>query len=370
MDCAALSAVAKVRTLFAMARTRFGRFCLSTGAAVGMLVGQQTLMAGPADQKFPAPVPETAQGSRTSQPATAPATAPSIAADSRDSLKRVIESAPRRPQYGQPPQTWSEGYQNRMDAVLTPGRWEQDQSCAQWYHSQSQRWLYRNRHFATAMGLPPVGHPKYQAFIEEHTLPPYGVPDVDYYEMRPRVVVMGPIVQTSAEDAGEVPETPGDESDNRPRHSGRERLRKDITAIQPTLSYALRGIEEDQLPDDFHEVYNNDEYVVAEHPATVLQWAPTNLYHHPLYFEDPALERYGHTYHPAVQPFASAGRFAVQLAGLPYQMTLNPIHAKEYTLGWYRPGDCAPKKHYQIPFNEEATLMEAAVIAGMILIFP
>ena len=102
----------------------------------------------------------------------------------------------------------------------------------------------------------------------------------------------------------------------------------------------------------------------------MLQWAPTNFYHYPLYFEDPSLERYGHTYHPLIQPFASTGRFATQLVGLPYQMTLHPIASREYALGYYRPGECAPKKHYQIPFNEEATLMQVAIIAGLIIVIP
>ena len=59
-----------------------------------------------------------------------------------------------------------------------------------------------------------------------------------------------------------------------------------------------------------------------------------------------------------------------QLVGLPYQMTLHPIASREYALGYYRPGECAPKKHYQIPFNEEATLMQVAIIAGLIIVIP
>ena len=100
------------------------------------------------------------------------------------------------------------------------------------------------------------------------------------------------------------------------------------------------------------------------------QWRATDLHYSPLYFEDPALERYGHTYHPLVQPFASVGRFGVQLVGLPYQMTIDPICKKMYSLGYYRPGECAPKKHYRIPWNTHAAINEAAVWTGLVFIFP
>jgi hypothetical protein len=37
-----------------------------------------------------------------------------------------------------------------------------------------------------------------------------------------------------------------------------------------------------------------------------------------------------------VQPFASVGKFSLQLLGLPYQATIDPM-CEMYTLGWYRP---------------------------------
>ena len=151
---------------------------------------------------------------------------------------------------------------------------------------------------------------------------------------------------------------------------GKTRLRTDIREIRPTLGYAMRNIDAGQLPEGFNEKLDQGDYIARQSSPAVLQWAPTNLYHNPLYFEDPALERYGHTYPPVVQPFASAGRFATQLVGLPYQMSLHPVHSREYTLGYYRPGECAPKKHYQIPFNEEAAIVQAAAMAGFFLIFP
>ena len=201
-------------------------------------------------------------------------------------------------------------------------------------------------------------------FINQHTLPPEHAYDVDVYDQRPISVASSQTV-TVVEPLDANPAIAQDASD-----LGKTRLRTDIREIRPTLGYAMRNIDAGQLPEGFNEKLDQGDYIARQSSPAVLQWAPTNLYHNPLYFEDPALERYGHTYPPVVQPFASAGRFATQLVGLPYQMSLHPVHSREYTLGYYRPGECAPKKHYQIPFNEEAAFVQAAAMAGFFLIFP
>lgn len=105
-------------------------------------------------------------------------------------------------------------------------------------------------------------------------------------------------------------------------------------------------------------------------PGLIYQWEPSNLYSYPLYFEDPALERYGHTYGDCLQPIASIVRFGVQTVGLPYQMAIDPICCPKYALGWYRPGECAPKLHYQIPLNAKAAAVEAGVITGLFFAIP
>jgi hypothetical protein len=103
---------------------------------------------------------------------------------------------------------------------------------------------------------------------------------------------------------------------------------------------------------------------------SIFTWEASNLYHYPLYFEDPDLERYGHTYGCLVQPFDSVGRFGLQLVGLPYQMTIDPACRKIYTLGWYRPGECAPKLHYQIPWHHQAAINQALVTTGLFYLIP
>jgi hypothetical protein len=111
-------------------------------------------------------------------------------------------------------------------------------------------------------------------------------------------------------------------------------------------------------------------YQERSFPEITLAWEATNFYYYPLYFADPALERYGHTYPRGIQPLMSIARFGTQLALLPYQMTIIPPCKHEYPLGYYRPGEYAPKLHYQIPLNGHAAVVEAAVVTGLFFAIP
>jgi hypothetical protein len=104
-------------------------------------------------------------------------------------------------------------------------------------------------------------------------------------------------------------------------------------------------------------------------------WAAAATCHLPLYFQDAALERYGHsvesffgpkgryaTYHiddptqstqrnQIAQPFFSAGLFAFQILALPYNMIVDPPWEAEYDLGYFRPGDTVPTDVYYLPWH-------------------
>ena len=146
------------------------------------------------------------------------------------------------------------------------------------------------------------------------------------------------------------------------------KLRK-ITTISPFHDYSPMGRA--RVTRSPEELSLGD----AKFPERVFQsqdyhWKPTDLYHFPLYFEDPPLERYGHTHHRMLQPFVSAARFGTQLIGLPYQMTIDPIRRKTYTLGWYRPGEPAPIRYYQVPWNTEAAVAQGGVMTGLFFLIP
>jgi hypothetical protein len=158
-----------------------------------------------------------------------------------------------------------------------------------------------------------------------------------------------------------------------------------ITSIQPFRDYDPKGGDPceylcpvpGKCPPN-KDFLCPDEYALPDSGSadrlfaqTDYYWLPSNTFHNPLYFEDPALERYGHIhYHDCVEPFFSLARFGTQVVGLPYQMAHDPVCKRQYPLGWYRPGDFAPKKIYQVPLNGRAAATAVAAYAGLFWLFP
>ena len=162
-------------------------------------------------------------------------------------------------------------------------------------------------------------------------------------------------------------------SDKNESESPRSPLDRMIGSINPYYDrdrdrdireFAMEKGKEFKIP------FKSKTYEERSFPLVTMAWEPTNFYYYPLYFSDPALERYGHSYHPVVQPVASLARAGVQFVLLPYQMAITPPLKREYPLGWYRPGECAPKLHYQIPLNAQAAVVEAGVLTGLFFAIP
>ncbi|MBM82858.1 MAG: hypothetical protein CMJ78_20035 [Planctomycetaceae bacterium] len=146
-----------------------------------------------------------------------------------------------------------------------------------------------------------------------------------------------------------------------------------IAKDDPCLNQCPAGIckregEAQTCPEEI--ALSTEEYTPRKFEPALYQWKASDLHHNPLYFEDVGLERYGHTYNEWVQPFVSAGKFSTQLIGSPYQMTIDPVWKDMYTLGHYRPGECAPKKIYRIPWSTEAAINQAGVMTGLFFIIP
>jgi hypothetical protein len=99
-------------------------------------------------------------------------------------------------------------------------------------------------------------------------------------------------------------------------------------------------------------------------------WTASALCHKPLYFEDVQLERYGHMAGPWLQPFASGVNFFLTIPILPYKMGLELPNECMYTLGYYRPGDCAPYLFDPLPLSVRGAFFEAGAWAGAIYAFP
>ncbi len=77
-------------------------------------------------------------------------------------------------------------------------------------------------------------------------------------------------------------------------------------------------------------------------PEVTYMWKASALCHKPLYFEDVHLERYGHSWGPYLDPLVSGAHFFTRLPALPYCMGLKTPNECVYSLGYYRPGNCAP----------------------------
>ena len=103
---------------------------------------------------------------------------------------------------------------------------------------------------------------------------------------------------------------------------------------------------------------------------SLYMWKASSLCHKPLYFEEVALERYGHTWHPFLQPIISGAHFFGTLPILPYKMGVEPPGECIYALGYYRPGDCAPKMIYCLPLSLRGALYEAAAVTGAVYVLP
>jgi hypothetical protein len=104
-------------------------------------------------------------------------------------------------------------------------------------------------------------------------------------------------------------------------------------------------------------------------PTTVC-WTASALCRKPLYFEEVQLERYGHAVGPILQPIISGGHFFVTVPFLPYLMGVDPPAECQYTLGYYRPGSCAPWMIEPIPLSTRGALIEAGAITGAALLIP
>lgn len=112
------------------------------------------------------------------------------------------------------------------------------------------------------------------------------------------------------------------------------------------------------------EVYAGRDFI----PST-MTWTASALCHKPLYFEEVQLERYGHTA-GIFQPALSGAHFFINIAVLPYKMGINPPHECQYTLGYYRPGSCAPWMIPPVPLSVRGAATQAAAVGIVAPLIP
>lgn len=103
---------------------------------------------------------------------------------------------------------------------------------------------------------------------------------------------------------------------------------------------------------------------------STVTWKASGACNKPLYFEDVALERYGHEWGPVVTPVVSTVRFFGDLAVLPYKMGIHPPNECQHPLGYYRPGSCAPWSIGPVPLSMRGAVTQAAFVTGTALALP
>jgi len=140
------------------------------------------------------------------------------------------------------------------------------------------------------------------------------------------------------------------------------------------VSIDIRPSEGDRPPDCSLEYFpgqlEHGDHLARDWGQTLFTWQASALCHKPLYFEEMALERYGHTCCECFQPLVSAAHFFGTVPLLPYKMTLEPPCECVYALGYYRPGSCAPRICYPFPIRCDAAAVESGAVLGLILLVP
>jgi hypothetical protein len=99
-------------------------------------------------------------------------------------------------------------------------------------------------------------------------------------------------------------------------------------------------------------------------------WKASALCHKPLYFEEQYLERNGHSRGPIADPLVSAAHFFITVPLLPYYMGVELPHECEYSLGYYRPGSCAPWIIDGFPLSCRGAAFEATAVTGTAFLLP
>ncbi len=117
-------------------------------------------------------------------------------------------------------------------------------------------------------------------------------------------------------------------------------------------------------------VTNDEVFPVRQFAGTQFTWTASNLCHNPLYFEQPDLERYGHTAGPVLQPILSAGQFLLTIPMLPSLIAIEPVNECQYPLGHYRPGSCAPYKWNPLPVSMRSAIAEGGIITALVFLIP
>jgi hypothetical protein len=151
-----------------------------------------------------------------------------------------------------------------------------------------------------------------------------------------------------------------------------------LTLRVQAVSIANESIGTGLIPEPASPAWSEEEILVDLNRRgqvfTQVYWLASMIQHHPLYFEDPMLERHGHAKHFAgmecCQSIVSGAKFFGTIFMMPYLRTLQPKHDCVYALGSYRVGSGAPCLKSKIPYDKRAAIVESASAAAFFWAIP
>jgi len=200
--------------------------------------------------------------------------------------------------------------------------------------------------------------------------------------IEPREFDMAKVDEVRIEKLAKAPSRTWSDGDGNVLTDGKLEDYRDGHVFVRTLNGSLRRFAPHNLSDEdwcfvtaWWEIpsecrFENEQYAVRDFRLTTFTWTAPSTCHKPLYFEEVNVERYGHSAGPIVQPLVSGAHFFGNVFMLPYHMGLNPLNECMYTLGHYRPGDCAPWLAPGFPFTTRGFKWEGLVVGAAIALLP
>jgi hypothetical protein len=167
---------------------------------------------------------------------------------------------------------------------------------------------------------------------------------------------------------------PGDNQPGQPATRSEDDCRKDykdvkaLTLNKLSIDIKVSGEPGSDLP--YECGLSTDPFTPRCWQLTTYTWKASALCHKPLYFEDEALERYGHSHGPVCEYLASGAHFFGDLILLPYHMGVETPCECIYDLGNYRVGDCAPYMLDPFPISLRGAVTGAIGYCGVAALLP
>jgi len=229
--------------------------------------------------------------------------------------------------------------------------------------------------------------------LEREIAEPFDIPEVENTLPEP-IESPDPVVPKEDEKQTTQPDSrprtsnqrPSTNRDNNQRSTRTERIEKQRREAQESCEKELADLKASRIANiklsidvegeqgrDFPYECSIDDgtlYAGRAWPEVTYMWKAAANCHKPLYFEQGQLERYGHSWGPCLQPVVSGAHFFTRLPVLPYCMGITPPNECIYSLGHYRPGNCAPYMIPAVPFTKRAALFQAGATVGAAAILP